>query len=114
MERMIATCGLTCTECPAYIATKNEDTAALEALAKTWSAEYGAALSADDCSCNGCHSTVGPWMSHCAECEIRACGTEKGVENCAECMEYACEQLVKFIEFVPDAKTTLDGLRGKS
>ena len=113
MERMIAICGLVCTECPANIATKNEDTAALEALAKTWSEEFGATLSADDCTCNGCHSTVGPWMSHCAECEIRACGTEMNVENCAECAEYACDKLAKFLEFVPAAKATLDGLRGQ-
>ena len=114
MEKMIATCGLICTECPAYVATENEDTVALEALAKTWSAEYGDTLSADDCSCTGCHSTVGPWMSHCEECDIRACGIEKHVENCAKCVEYACDRLVKFIEFVPEAKATLDGLRGES
>jgi hypothetical protein len=114
MERVIAACGLICTECPAYIATRGEDEAALEALAKMWSEEYGTALSADDCSCDGCHSTIGPWMSHCAECEIRACGTGNSVENCAECAKYACDKLVKFFAFVPDAKTTLDGLRGDS
>ncbi|MCK5248206.1 DUF3795 domain-containing protein [Candidatus Bipolaricaulota bacterium] len=113
MEKMIATCGLTCTECAAYIATKSGDAAALEALAKTWSKEYEAELTPEDCACAGCHSTVGPWMTHCAECEYRACGTEKGVETCAECSEYACDKLVKFFEFVPVAKTTLDGLRGE-
>jgi hypothetical protein len=51
-------------------------------------------------------------MAHCALCEIRACGTEKAVENCSECAEYACEKLVQFFEFVPDAKTLLEGLRG--
>lgn len=114
MEKLIATCGLTCTECPAYIATKSKNMAALEALAITWSKQYEATVSADDCTCAGCHSTVGPWMSHCAECEIRACGTEKGAENCAACAEYACDRLVKFIEFVPEAKTTLDALRVNS
>jgi len=114
MERMIATCGLICTECPAYITTKNENMITLEALAKTWSERYGATLSADDCSCSGCHSTMGPWMSHCEECDIRACGTNKGMENCGECMDYACDKIVKFLEFVPEAKATLDGLRGES
>ena len=112
MEKMIATCGLACAECPALIATQNKDADALEALAKTWSETYEAALSAEDCACDGCHSMTGPWMSHCAECEIRACGAEKGVENCAACPDYACDKLVKFFEFVPEAKTTLDGLRG--
>jgi len=112
METMIATCGLACAECPALIATRSKDDAALEALAKTWSEEYAATLSAKDSACDGCHSLTGPWISHCVECEIRACGTEKGVENCATCTDYACDKLVKFFEFVPEARTTLDGLRG--
>jgi len=114
MERMIATCGLTCTECPAYIATKNNDSDALEALAKTWSQEYEAELTPEDCTCAGCRSVVGPWMTHCSVCEIRACGAGKGGENCAECADYACEKLVKFFEFVPEAKATLDKLRVES
>lgn len=113
MEKMIAPCGLICTECPAYIATTSNDSAALESLAKTWSQQYEAELTPEDCACAGCRSTVGPWMSHCAECEIRACGKEEGVGNCSECAEYACDKLVKFFEFVPEAKTTLDGLRGE-
>jgi len=112
MEKLIATCGLTCTDCPAYIATKSGDSVALEELAKAWSIKYNAELTPEDCACAGCHSPVGPWMTHCAECELRACGTEKGVENCSGCEEYACEKLVKFFEFVPEAKTALDGLRG--
>ena len=50
-------------------------------------------------------------MSHCSECGIRACGVEKGVENCAHCDEYGCDKLTEFFGFVPDAKTTLDGIR---
>jgi len=112
MERMIATCGLICSECPAYVSTQNGDTTALEALAKTWSKVYGTTLLADDCTCNGCHSATGPWMSHCAECDIRACGTEKNVTSCAECSDYTCDKLTSFLEYVPDAKLVLDGLRG--
>ena len=112
MEMTVATCGLTCTECPAYLATKAADQLALEELAKTWSVEYNAELTAADCTCEGCHSTTGPWMSHCAVCEIRSCGSERGVESCAECSDYACEKLTAFFEFVPEAKATLDALRG--
>jgi len=50
-------------------------------------------------------------MSHCAECEIRACGTGKNVETCAECTDYACDKLTAFLEYVPEAKMVLDGLR---
>ena len=114
MEKMIATCGLNCASCEAYQATHRGDAKALEALAATWSEQYAATLTAEDCTCMGCHSETGPWMSHCAACEIRACGTEKGLNTCAECADYACDKLTKFFDFVPDAKTTLDGLRAGS
>ncbi len=111
MERKIATCGLICTECPGYIATQSQDAEAIAKVAEMWSAEYNAQLTAEDCRCDGCHSESGPWMSHCAECGIRACGVEKGVDTCAECDDYACEKLTEFFGFVPDAKATLEGLR---
>jgi len=111
MEKMIAYCGLTCAECPAYVATKAGDEEALAKVAEQWSAEYNTQLTADDCRCDGCLSETGPWMSHCSECGIRACGVEKGVENCAHCDEYGCDKLTEFFGFVPDAKTTLDGIR---
>lgn len=111
METMIAYCGLTCTECPAYIATRNHDAEAMTQVAEQWSAEYNAELTADDCWCNGCLAETGPWMSHCAECGIRACGVQKSVENCAHCGDYGCDKLTEFFGFVPAAKKTLDGIR---
>lgn len=108
---MIAYCGLTCTECPGYQATQSGDLEALEAVAAEWSKEYGGNLEVDDVRCNGCRSTDGPWMSHCSECKMRACATEKMVKNCAHCADYACEKLTEFFGFVPEAKATLDAIR---
>jgi len=112
MERMTAFCGLTCTECPALIATRAGDEEALAKVAEQWSAEFDAPLTADDCRCDGCLSTTGPWMSHCAECGIRACAVEKGVETCAHCTDYGCDRLTEFFGFVPEAKATLDAIHG--
>ena len=108
---MIATCGLTCTECPAYTATQNNDAEALAKVAERWSAEFDAQLTAGDCGRHGCLAEEGPWMPHSVECGIRACGVEKGVETCAECTDCACDKLTEFFGFVPDAKTTLGSLR---
>jgi len=77
----------------------------------SWSAEYEGEIAADDCWCNGCLSEKGPWMSHCAECGIRACGVEKGVANCAHCSNYGCDKLTEFFGFAPDAKAALDEIR---
>ena len=111
MERVIATCGLICSECEAYKATQQGDDAALTEVAEAWSKQYGAVLTAEDCSCNGCRASAGPWMSHCFECDIRACGIQHGVDTCAGCSSYACNTLSPFHEQVPDAKATLDSLR---
>jgi hypothetical protein len=108
---MIAFCGLDCAECPAYAATQSGDEEALVKVAAQWSEEYSGNLTVDDVRCNGCHATEGPWMSHCSECKIRACGVEKSLANCAHCDEYACGKLTEFFGFAPEAKATLDGIR---
>ena len=111
MQTMIATCGLTCTECPAYVATQRHDTEALERVARQWSDELGIPMTADECRCNGCHAKDGPQNVHCSECAIRACGAQRSVDNCALCEEFGCETLTAFIASIPIAQETLRRLR---
>lgn len=111
MEKMIAYCGLVCTECPAYIATQANDIRKLEEVAVQWSKEFNATLTADDCACDGCLSTTDRHMSHCDECKIRACAIEKKVRNCAHCGDYPCEELKRFFSLAPEAQGTLEQIR---
>jgi hypothetical protein len=109
---MIAYCGLTCTECPGYIATQANDAEALERVAAQWREEYNAPnLMVESVICDGCLGTEGRKCGHCFECEIRACAMELNLANCAHCADYACEKLEGFFGFVPEARTTLDGIR---
>lgn len=111
MDRMIAYCGLVCTDCPAYIATQAGDRAALERVAAQWREEFSAPdITVESIICDGC-LVHGRKCSHCFECEIRACGLERAVANCAHCSDYACEKLNSFFGFVPDARATLDAVR---
>jgi len=109
-DEMIAYCGLTCTQCPAYLATQAGDEAKAEETATLWSKQFGAQVTVDDVWCDGC-LVEGKKSAHCGECEIRACGQERGVENCAHCADYGCEKLTPLLEAVPAARTTLDGIR---
>ena len=111
MEKMIAYCGLVCTECPAYIATQANDREGLEMLASEWSEQYNTTLTADDCACDGCLATSDRHMSHCAECKIRACAIERGVRNCAHCSDYPCEELKGFFAYATEAQETLEQIR---
>ncbi|MBC8496785.1 MAG: DUF3795 domain-containing protein [Anaerolineales bacterium] len=111
MDKIIAYCGLVCSECPAYIATQADDRAALEQVAAQWSEEYNVPdITVEAVICDGCLGTDGHKCAHCSDCEIRACAMERGVVNCAHCDEYICEKLEGFFGFVPDVRVTLDAI----
>ena len=113
MDKMIAYCGLICTDCPAYIGTQTNDQVLLEKTLAQWQAEFNApGMTLQDVMCDGC-LVGGRKCGHCAECEMRSCGIERGVANCAHCQDYACEKLGQFFTFVPTAKITLDEIRLK-
>jgi len=108
IERLIACCGISCNECPAFIATMNSDEDAKAKVAEEWSKQYDVNLKAEDINCKGCISRIEPVFAHCKVCEIRKCVMDKDLFNCAECDVYPCSNISKFHEMVPEAKVTLD------
>ena len=115
MDKIIAYCGLVCSDCPAYIATQANDPVALERLVAQWREEFQKPdITAQSVLCDGCLGDDGHKWGHCFECEIRACGIERGVVNCAYCADYLCEKLAGFFAFAPDARTVLDEIRSSS
>jgi hypothetical protein len=113
MDEMIAICGIPCHECGAFLATRDGDDEKRAEVAQLWSKEYKSDIKPEDINCEGCLSVSGNLFNYSKTCEIRKCGNEKGVVNCAHCNDYACEKLEKFFEMVPDAKKRLDGIRAK-
>ncbi len=111
MERMIAYCGLICTDCGAYIATRAKDQAAIERVAAEWRvAHNNPNITADGVPCDGCLAE-GIKCFHCTECDIRACGKQHSVTNCAHCAEFPCERIQQFMGWVPQAAATLQAER---
>ena len=108
---MIAFCGIICTECPAFLATQKDDDDIRKKTADIWSKQFKAEIKHEDINCDGCLSEGGQIFNYCRVCEIRKCGLEKGVENCACCDDYTCKKLEKFINNVPEAKATLEKIR---
>ena len=111
MDKMVAFCGIACTECPAFLATQKDDNSERKKVAETWSKEFKAEIKPEDINCDGCLSESGQLFGHCEVCEIRKCGLEKRVQNCAHCADYACEKLDDFLNQVPDVKNTLKEIR---
>jgi hypothetical protein len=111
MEKMIAYCGITCTDCGAFIATQNNDDAKRKEVAEDWKKQFNADIKPEDINCDGCLADTDRLVGHCYVCEIRKCGQERGVVNCAYCDDYACDKLEKFFQMAPMFRAVLDEIR---
>lgn len=102
MTEQKAVCGLVCSDCPAFIATKNNDNKLREKTAKKWTKEFGydnPPLKPEDINCSGCLSEKGPLFLNCRSCEVRKCGINKKIKACRKCNEYKkCEKIRKLEE----------------
>lgn len=110
MSKMIAFCGLDCSVCPTYLATKADDDEARKKTAAFYTEKFGFDMTPEEINCRGCHSESGVLISYCRTCEIRKCGREKGIGNCRACKAQPCDKLVKFHAFSPDAKAAFQAL----
>lgn len=111
MEKLIAYCGLICSDCLAFLATQKDDDIERQRVAELWSKEYGGSFKPEDINCDGCTSTGNRIFSYCRACEIRRCAQTKNVLSCAYCEDYTCDKLENFLKGAPDARKTLDSIR---
>ena len=109
---MIAYCGLICSACEAYLATRAGDSAALERLAAEAREQFGKPdITADAVACDGCPQDGGRLSGYCYECAVRACARERALDHCAQCADCGCAKLAAIFEMAPQAKEKLDSLR---
>lgn len=108
---MIAYCGMDCSKCEGYLATKEDNDTKRKEVAKKWSIQYNSDIEAEQINCNGCKSTGPKFFFTENICEIRKCNIQKLNSHCAECTEYKCEKLQKFIELAPPVGIALENLR---
>ncbi|ENO11929.1 Protein of unknown function (DUF3795) [Thermoplasmatales archaeon SCGC AB-539-C06] len=107
----ISFCGMICNECTAFLATQKNDDDERKKVAEIWSKQYNADIKAENINCDGCLSEGKRFFFHCNVCEVRKCGRERNLKNCAYCNEYACEKLSPIFEVASNNKNTLDQIR---
>lgn len=112
----VAYCGLICSTCPIYQATRIEDLQEKEKMrlniARLCREEYGLNYDLNDITdCDGCRTENKRLFAACKDCKIRLCAREKGYQNCAFCPEYVCTFLREFYDKDPSAKINLDRIR---
>jgi hypothetical protein len=113
MEKMVGYCGITCSDCPVFIATQRNDDVERRRVAEIFTKQYGTEYKPADINCDGCPNGSPRIFSYCNVCDIRKCGKEKHVENCAHCGDYPCEKLSKVFAGYSKAKETLDDIRSR-
>ena len=104
---MIAYCGMICTDCEAYKATRAGDTAKLKELALDW---YKKEDDNEIAVCFGCLSDSRN-TEYCSRCGIRACAFARGVETCAHCDDYGCEKMEEVCEIFGHIRERLEEIR---
>ena len=116
MSDMVAHCGLICQTCPIYVATrqenKDEQGKMRTEIVRLCHEHYGMNYTVEDITdCDGCRTEGGRLFAPSTACRIRTCAKQKGIENCAQCPDDACELLEKIFETDLAARTRLDGTR---
>ena len=118
MDTMIAYCGLECDSCPIRLATLEKDEMRQqemrESIARTCNEHYGMHLKPEDVNdCDGCLANTGRLFSGCLSCAIRKCVIGRNLESCADCPEYACDNLKTMFRSDPSAEARLNKIRIK-
>jgi hypothetical protein len=113
-DKMVAFCGIVCSDCRAFIATQANDGELRKKVAKTWSTKKDV-LRPEDIDCDGCLPAGQRLFKFCGICDVRRCGQEKGVDNCAHCPEFPCERLTGLWKHfrLTAPRATLEEIKGK-
>jgi hypothetical protein len=111
MEKLIAFCGLNCTECEARTATLKNDDELRKAVAEKWRTAYNAPdLTYEMINCTGCRAE-GAKIGHWEVCQIRKCAESQGFKTCGDCKNLeSCEIVGPVLKFVPEAINNLRSL----
>lgn len=105
MQR-ISYCGQSCSKCPVYQATRENDHAQQVWLAMEYSsADYP--IQPEEMRCHGCHSQQA-LAPVCERCEIRSCASNCVLISCAECQNYPCSIIERLVPIETDNRAELE------
>ncbi len=109
--KIIAYCGLSCSDCSGFIATRDDDGELREQCAAAWSTPE-APIDPAEINCDGCFAGA-PRCLGDTFCKVRECGMARAVINCAYCDDFACDKLRDLWDFIKDAgaRARLEGIR---
>jgi hypothetical protein len=101
MADIIARCGFKCNLCLIYRDNLKKDERNRQRFRDALEKYYGDKLTLEECYCDGCMTpdSENP-VRITADCKVRPCVIANGLENCAYCDRYPCENLArKFVDY---------------
>lgn len=91
-ERIIAVCGLICSECDEFLASSDLEKAQ---RISDWYKKRNIDVKPEDIICLACRGDRAKhWSPDCPI--LKCCVDEKGLEYCYECDDFVCERLDEF------------------
>lgn len=109
LDPHIAYCGLDCSGCEVYQATKFDDDDMRQQYADKVFSQFKVTVEPATVNCHGCRDER-PKSGYCAMCEVRSCAIERQLENCAYCEDYGCEKLQKVHTAMISVGKAVDGV----
>lgn len=91
MQPVLSRCGYRCDLCLAYRPNVQKDPTNQQRLSDGWHQYFGFRIPPEQILCNGCLSEDSKTIDE--NCPVRPCVIAKGLQNCAGCEEYACDNL---------------------
>ena len=98
MDTWIAKCGCDCAGCPTY--KKNIETPEQRnRCSRAWKQYWNIRLSPEKLRpCDGCQTPDEQNPTRYLNCRVRKCAVHSGVENCAYCSAYPCDEVMTIHE----------------
>ena len=109
LDPHIAYCGLDCSGCDVYQATKLDSDDIRQKYADKVFSQFKIKVEPETINCHGCRDER-PKTGYCAMCEVRKCTIDRGLENCAYCKDYGCEKLQKVHAAMISVGKAVDGV----
>jgi len=114
MNEIIAKCGCNCSKCPTYKENLNTKEDRIH-CSWGWKRYLNISLSPEKLRlCDGCQTSDDMRKVYYLNCMVRKCTMENGIENCAYCSLYPCNELKNLhITFAHDFKEKVEKRLGK-
>jgi hypothetical protein len=109
MRDLFSKCGANCGRCPAYRENVRSD-ADRQRCSDGWHKYLGVRLNVQRCYCDGCQTPddENPVLVYGKYgCRIRRCAVFNGVETCAHCSAYPCEDVRTQFSFDSESRDKL-------